>query len=244
MNDWRNVINSYSKNCSFQKGRMVKRMGLFGLFEKKTTPERKTAKHPSVKSVSDIPSIDELKKREAESDREIMELQKADAAFREDGDLEKRISVYEEYLLKKTHWNSFNFNLALAEMYFKAGENDKAWGYLNQMYIWALDPDVAWDDTSKIRLQQFKILKSEKKYKDALVMLVSSYVINAYGISGMYFNKTKFKKDMKATAKAIGFLEEDQDAFADDLESKIKQKKIRENDVKNYCLEYFTKLGL
>ena len=63
-------------------------------------------------------------------------------------------------------------------------------------------------------------------------------------VATIYSVKTKFKKDMKATAKAIGFLEEDQDAFADDLESKIKQKKIRENDVKNYCLEYFTKLGL
>ena len=211
-------------------------MGIFGVFgKKKTAPiQNATAKPP----VKDITKIIE------DSDKAIADMHRADAAYEKDGDIEKRIKTYEKYLLEKPQWNSFNFNLSLAKMYVKAGHNDKAWGYLNQMYLWAIDPGAIGGDASKIRFEQFKILKAEKKYKDALLMLVSSYVLNAYAVRDMYFNKPKFIKDVKTTAKAIGFTEDQVASFADDLERNIKSKKIKEANVKKYCSDYYSKLNL
>ena len=211
-------------------------MGLFNLFgSKKSEPEKKTTPATVAKDIDKI-----LR----DSDKAIAEMHKADAAFEKDGDLDKRIQVYEKYMLKKPEWNSFNFNLALAKMYVKAGRNDTAWGYLNQMYLWAIDPTAIGGDVSKIRFEQFKILKAEKKFKDAMVMLVSSYVVNAYGIQGMYFNKEKFKKDAKTTAKGIGISEADLSVFADRLEKDIKAKRIKEATVQKYCVNWFSKQGV
>lgn len=211
-------------------------MGLFNLFgSKKVEPEKKTIQTSATKDIDRI-----LR----DSDKAIADMHKADAAYEKDGDIDKRIRVYEKYMLKKPEWNSFNFNLALAKMYVKAGRNDTAWGYLNQMYLWAIDPSAIGGDVSKIRFEQFKILKAEKKFKDAMVMLVSSYVVNAYGIQGMYFNKEKFKKDGKTTAKGIGISESDLAIFADRLEKDIKGKKIKEATVQKYCVEWFSKQGV
>ena len=211
-------------------------MGLFNLFgSKKAEPEKRTTPAPAAKDIEKI-----LR----DSDKAISEMYKADAAYEKNGDIDKRIRVYEKYMLKKPEWNSFNFNMALAKMYVKAGRNDTAWGYLNQMYLWAIDPTAIGGDVSKIRFEQFKILKAEKKYKDAMVMLVSSYVVNAYGIQGTYFNKEKFKKDAKTTVKGIGISEADLVVFADRLEKDIKTRKIKEATVQKYCAEWYSKHGV
>ncbi len=211
-------------------------MGIFDVFgKKKTAPAQNAKVNPPVKNITKIV---------ADSDKAIADMQKADTAFEKDGDIEKRIRTYEKYLLEKPLWNSFNFNLSLAKMYVKAGHNDRAWDYLNQMYLWAIDPDAIGGDASKVRFEQFKVLKAEKKYKDAMLMLVSSYVLNAYAVRDMYFNKSKFMKDAKTTAKAIGFSEDQLASFADDLERGIKTKKIKEVNVKNYCTEYFSRMNL
>lgn len=211
-------------------------MGFFDVFRKKKTVP--------VQSTVEKSPVDDIARIIADSDKAIDEMGKANAVFEKDGDLEKCIKVYEKYLLEKPQWNSFNFNLTLAKMYVKAGQNDKAWGYLNQLYLWAIDPTAIGGDTSKIRMEQFKILKAEKKYKDAMLMLVSSYVLNAYSIRGIYFNKPKFIKDAKTTAKAIGFSEDQLVLFADELEKNIKAKRIQEANVKKYCSDYFSRVDL
>ena len=184
-------------------------------------------------------SMEELDKILVDSNKAIEDMQKADEVYNQDGDIEKRIRVYEKYLNEKPKWNSFNFNLSLAKMYEKAGRNNDAWGYLNQLYIWSIDPTAVGGDTSKVRYEQFKVLKSEKKYADAMVMLVSSYLINAYEIKGIYFNKDKFFKDAKTIAKKLGRDEESLKAFADDLERKLKSRQLQEKDVQQYCKNAF-----
>lgn len=181
----------------------------------------------------------ELSRILADSDKAIDAMHKADDQYDQDGDINKRIAVYEKYLRVKPQWNSFNFDMALAKMYVKAGRNNDAWGYLNQMYIWSIDPTAVGGDVSKIRFEQFKILKSEKKYADAMVMLVSSYLVNAYEIKDIYFNKDKFIKDAKTTAKKLGHEEDSLRAFADDFERKLKLRQIQEKDVQQYVAGYF-----
>ncbi len=208
-------------------------MGLFDLFGKKSAPEKRP--------VSAVPT--RIEKIIQNSDKAIADMQNADAAFEKDGDLEKRIAVYEKYLLSKPEWNSFNFSISLAKMYVKAGRNNDAWSYLNQMYMWSIDPSAVGGDASKVRFEQFKILKTEKKLEDAMVMLVSSYVLNAYSVQNMYFNKEKFIKDAKTTFKSLGFSDLDLQIFSDSLEKDIKAKRIKEDTTKDFCTEFYKKHG-
>ena len=215
-------------------------MGLLDLFDKK---KEKSVKRPTTKKSTAANTYRNIDKIIRDSDKAIAEMQRADVVFEKDGNLQKRIKVYEKHLLKEPQWNSFNFNMSLAQMYVKAGRNNDAWTYLNQMYLWATNPNVIGGDASKVRLEQFRILKSEKKYEDALVMLVSSYVIKAYELKETYFNKGKFKKDAKTTLKAIGFDESESEVFIDDLEHIIMTKRIREATVRKYCTEHIERIG-
>ena len=210
-------------------------MGLFKLFG---SNESKIST-----STSSNNKINELDKIIKDSNKVIKECQKADGEYNKDGDIKKRISVYEQYCLQKPQWNCFNFCYALAEMYIKAGENDKAWGYLNMLYSWTTDANcVIYGYDSKVRHSQFKLLKAEKRFKEAMVMLVSSYVLNAYGAQGTYFNKGKFIKEAKTTAKGLGFSEEELKGLADKLEFEIMNKKISEKKVRTFCERYYSDL--
>lgn len=204
-------------------------MGIFDFLNKQQTSNNVSKPKPKK-------SIDAILK---ESDKAIAEMHKADSVYSQDDDIDKRISVYEKYLMEKPLWNSFNFNRSLVAMYIKSGRLDDAWSYLNQMLQWSFDPECVGIDVPKIRYDQFKILKTEKKYKDAFVMLVSSYVLNAYSIQGLYFNKDKFIKEAKTTAKGAGMSHEELLAFADNLEKDIKRKKIKESKIQEYCSKYF-----
>ena len=83
-------------------------MGIFGfLGKKKTSPAQKAILKEAMKDIRII----------EDTDKAIADMQKADALFEKDGDIEKRIKVYEKYLLKEPQWNSTNFNLSLARMY-------------------------------------------------------------------------------------------------------------------------------
>ena len=211
-------------------------MGLFKIFSS-NEPKKTTSRTARSK-------IEELDKILENSDKAIAECQKADEEYNKDGDLGKRISVYEKYFLQKPQWNCFNFCWSLAEMYMKAGENDKAWGYLNELYLWTIDPKCnihGYND--KVRYIQFKLLKSEKRFKEALVMLVSSYMLNAYAIQGIYFNKKKFIKEAKTTAKGIGFSDDDLNRFADKLENDLKKKKLSERNAKIFCNSFYSTLN-
>ena len=188
------------------------------------------------------PSLEELQKVIEDSNKALADMKKADAEYKEDGNIEKRIATYEKYLLEKPQWQAMNYCLALAKMYIKTGRNNQAWGYLNKMYLWINEPGIPGGDISKIRMEQFKILKSEKKYSDALVMLVASYVIKSSSPNELVFNKEKFKKDAKTTAKGLGLSEMELSSFADVLEKNIRTKIINENDVKCFCEEYMEKV--
>ena len=212
-------------------------MGLFKIFSS-NEPKKTTSRTARSK-------IEELDRILENSDKAIAECQKAYEQYNKDGDLGKLISVYEKFFLQKPQWNSFNFCGALADMYIKAGENDKAWSYLNLLYTWTIDPkcNVHGYD-GEVRYLQFKLLKSEKRFREALIMLVSSYVLKAYPFQGtVHFNKKRFMKEAKTTAKGIGFSDEDLNRFADKLENELKKKKLTERNVKTLCNSFYSTLN-
>ena len=217
-------------------------MGLLDLFGKnKATrmPQSKSSEDIRKEAQAIVDSFDggKLSNILANSDTAIRECQKADEQFKIDGDIDKIISVYEKFFTEKTGWSSFNFNLKLAKLYVKAGRNNDAWAYLNKMTYWAMQPDAINMDLSKIRFEQFKILKAEKKYKDALINLVLSYVEKGQEMNWSYFNKNKFISDAKTTAKKAGITEVKMNEFADKLEKAILKNHIRDESVKQFCVD-------
>ena len=68
-------------------------MGIFDVFGKKKTA--------TVQSATVKPPVKDIKRIIEDSDKAIADMQKADAAFEKDRDIEKRIRVYEKYLLEK-----------------------------------------------------------------------------------------------------------------------------------------------
>ena len=69
-------------------------------------------------------------------------------------------------------------------------------------------------------------------------------MLNAYAIQGIYFNKKKFIKEAKTTAKGIGFSDDDLNRFADKLENDLKKKKLSERNVKTFCNSFYSTLHL
>ena len=174
------------------------------------------------------------------SDNELSLLTAADRSYEATGDLNKRIHTYENVLSKKTEWNSFNHCMSLAQMYVKAGRNNDAWRYLNQIAMWFSDPKGPQGDISKIRQLQFKILKNEKKYKDAFCTLVAAYAIRSYSATQFaYFNKSKFIKEIKTTAKAIGMTEDQLILFSDEFERQMQRTRLDETKAREFCVKYF-----
>ena len=207
-------------------------MGLFNIFKGK----------PNQQGHNDQYGAEALQRQTAAADKEIETLQKADEKFKADGNLDARIQVYERILNKRTNWNSFNQCMSLAEMYVKAGKHNMAWTYLNQVLIWFSDPQGPVGDLSKVRKLQFKILKSEGKNADAFSTLVLAYVLSAYTASGaVNFNKEKFIKEVKTTAKAMNLTDQTLTSFTDGLEKLLKRKRISEKEAQEYCAQFLKK---
>jgi len=104
--------------------------------------------------------IDYNKKGDEQIDRILKETQLS----KETGDLNNLIKVYEEILLKEgICFAGYFHRLNLAELYYKSGQTDKVWGYLNNLGV--KEPDLM----NRIRDFQVRILKKEKKYTDALL---------------------------------------------------------------------------
>ena len=183
---------------------------------------------------------------DGEVNKEIAELAAARDAYKQDGNIEKLISIYENLLLdlERPQWNAFGYCLSLADFYVKANRHDEAWGYLNKMvqHI-TTHPGCNWE-MYKVRFAQFKVLKDEKRHKDAFCMLVMSCVVRSNELRQPYFARNSFLKDAKTTAKGLGLSENDLTEFADQLEAKIMSRSLHERGVSEFCSDYFASHGL
>lgn len=87
--------------------------------------------------------------------------------------------------------------MRLADFYYKEKEFDKAWQYLNDIqYVY---PELK----SKIDVFRTRILKKEKKYKDALFYLMSANLFNSNGGRNQDFNVERLKKDLSPILKKL-----------------------------------------
>lgn len=85
--------------------------------------------------------------------------------------------------------------------------------------------------TYKIRYEQFRILRKEKKYKDAIRMLAVNHVLKTNSPNGSYFSVEKFEKDGKTTAKGAGITAERFHELACLISNVAKNGKRKEQDI-------------
>lgn len=133
--------------------------------------DRKQAEHEELVAKMKISISEEFDKaikplndRNKKGDEQLDRITKETQLSKETGNIDNLIKVYEQILLKEgLCFNGKGYYINLAELYYKTGQRDKAWGYLNKIGI------KHHDLMDKIREFQVKILKKEKKYIDALL---------------------------------------------------------------------------
>ena len=96
--------------------------------------------------------------------------------------------------------------LRLVNALIKAGKHDAAWGYLNSMTFEY--PDDLW----KIRKDQCRICKKEKRWGSALQFLMMSHAGKYAG-----FNRQAFEKDARPIAKQLSISEAELALLSDRL---------------------------
>jgi tetratricopeptide (TPR) repeat protein len=119
--------------------------------------------------------VDKLIEYNKKGDEQLDRIIKETQLSKETENFDNLIKLYEDILLKEgLCFNGKSYYINLAELYFKIGQTDKAWGYLNKIGI--KHPDLM----GKIRELQVKILKKEKKYTHALLFQLGElfYEIN------------------------------------------------------------------
>ena len=157
------------------------------------------------------------------SDKEIEALNKANKNYQEDEDLNAVIEVYEYIFSKPNYWNTASHKFRLIEYYWKANRNDSAWKLLNQMII--ENPDYLY----KTRYYQYKQLKNESNYTEALKMWYL-YCFNDYKLITCWDDSmiNKFDKEAKALCKKKGISQEKENDLKQTLLSIVKDKSSNE----------------
>ena len=116
------------------------------------------------------------------------------------GTLAGQIESYEYALLiaNPPLQNATAHELKLAELYIKAEQHDKAWGYLNRMYSNHMKEGrgAFW----RIRDLQAKILKKEGKYVEAIEMYLLKYAEKTCNYNDQ---KDMIRRDIKSCADKL-----------------------------------------
>lgn len=169
-------------------------------------------------------------------DQLIATVQKARAKYEEDKKIDDLIKSYEYVLLEANPpiKNIRSLPISLAELCRKNNQNDKAWGYLNSLLLTHADL------LDKIRFEQCKILKSEKKYTEAMEMLMCGYLYKSKWNNT--FNEKLFTKEATPISNRLKWDSQKIEYLAYLIKSQVDKQNYSEDTlVQNYkkALERF-----
>ena len=157
--------------------------------------------------------------------------------YKTDNDIDKLISVYEYVLItSKPPLKSDTHTMYLADLYIKSDQNDKAWGYLNSILFSHSEL------TGKIRYAQCKVLKKEKKYVNAMQMLMLSYLFNSKWND--IFRDTAFVKDATPIANKLKWDSEKIDILAQIISDQVRRKNYDEGALIKSFQKALSQFGL
>lgn len=133
---------------------------------------------------------------------------KARDNYKKDKDASKAIVSYEKVLVKSNPpLHSHTHTQFLADLYIKAEEYDKAWGYLNSLIGTGRLPQ------EKIRKTQAEILKKEKKYLASIEYSAMEYL--SRNTWDNQLEKDAFLKAVRVNANKLGWSEEQRESVYD-----------------------------
>ena len=112
--------------------------------------------------------LEEMKRKQQEVDRivdeQLKRLNNAREEYEKSEEYDKLIAVYEDVFSSPTMWNAASHKLRLVGYYQKCKQWDRAWALLNTILL-----DYP-DEIFRVRRAQYRQLKDEKKYNEALKM--------------------------------------------------------------------------
>ena len=223
-------------------------MGLFDIFKPKKKQTRSlfiradgTVDSEKIKEdlYKSDPHYRETADHLAHQDKLSNYLGEAEMQYRADQDIHKLISAYEAVFIDAKPPLNSSSDLKLADLYIKAKQNDKAWGYLNMLLA---EKNERKTELSSIRQEQAKLLKKEKKHKDAIEMFALAHL--AKGKYADYFNENKFLKDIGVSARALGWGLETQSDIAKLVKTQINQRNMSEKKIIDAYQKYLQDHGL
>lgn len=163
-------------------------MSFFDLFRKKSLEEEVREEMCKNNIMGYRDRTDRLNYQQSLLDR----VNAAAARCRQNHDLDAVIKEFEFAFIESDPPCHSSQNLDLANFYIKAGENDKAYHYLNRLISTQEAPQ------EKAHLMQARILKKEKRYAESL----KTYLI---GHKEKYtFNENVFFKDIAPIINKLG----------------------------------------
>lgn len=224
---------------------------MFNIFKKKSDKISKA----NAKSASQL-TYEKLKEeaRQREEYRRIWERQmdafkEADNIYKS-GDKAKAIEIYEENVDEMLKHGDKCLNLRacfdLVHMYSNEGKMDKAWGLTNKIQYSLMKSDFPEAFTAKIRFEQYKILKKEKKYLDALSVLLVSSVLKGNDSTDRTctVDTAYLLKEGKMAAKGIGLSQEDYQELIGKVVQLSKKGIITETEIRDLYTVFVREKGL
>lgn len=158
----------------------------------------------------------------------------AQAKYKQDGNLDEVIKELEFAFIESKPPCATSQNMDLVKYYLKAGLNDKAWGYLNQLLMTKEAP------AEKIRFAQAKMLKTEKKWASAIEFFMLGYLAKSEW--NHILQEEMFVKDIKTSANKLGWDEVVISKLTAMINTQLKSKKPSEEALIKEYRKLYTEL--
>ena len=169
-------------------------------------------------------------------ERLLKRVNEAQARYKKDGNLERVIKELEYSFVKAKPPCISSQNMDLAEYYIKAGRNDDAYRYLNQLYASQRAP------VAKIRLMQAKILKKENRWADAIEIYMLGYLTKSEWNGS--FQKEMFIKDVRPLVNKLGWNSDVTEELSNMVAKYVKKKNYNEGDLSKEYRKYYEKISI
>lgn len=158
----------------------------------------------------------------------------AQERYKKDNDLDAVIKELEFAFIESDPPCRTSQCMDLVKYYSKAGQNNKAWSYLNHLLM----KKAA--SLESIRFEQAKLLKKEKKWADAIEMYMLGYLASTNRIA---FPKEKFIKDVKSSANKLGWDDNTVNRLAQIIEKQAKGKNFSERSLSQEYRKFYDSLN-
>ena len=175
--------------------------------------------------------LERMTMEEKEVDKEITEFNNIRYDFENGADIQECANKIEDLLSSNVKWNKSKLWLFLVKLYKKQDDN-KAWETLQRYHNYVIESDYPIEtklsNEMEIYYEEFKILKKEKRYSDALCFLLQYYVLRSGMERGDDFYLDRFLKEANTTMKNMNLSNKQ----VQDLVTKI-QRIRKSNNVAN-----------